>query len=154
LKDKINQFFLKVRFVSFALRYALFNGNRQFLLKFSFKISRLLPSQRSGYLTVRRRKTFFTEALAIPGLKSMIEVMDAATPLTNMRYTKNPEGAVLGYEHSMDNYWIYRNKNRTPIRGLYLASAWGSTGGGINPVMRGGQTTFKALMEDWGHKGG
>jgi len=90
-----------------------------------------------------------TEARVIPGLKSMIEVMDAATPLTHMRYTKNPEGAVLGYEHSMDNYWIYRNKNRTPIKGLYLASAWGSPGGGVNPVMRGGQTTFKALMEDW-----
>ena len=79
-----------------------------------------------------------TEALVIPGLKSMIEVMDAATPLTNMRYTKNPEAAVLGYEHSMDNYWISRNKNSTPIKGLYLASAWGSPGGGINPVMRGG----------------
>ncbi|OGP58637.1 MAG: hypothetical protein A2162_11980 [Deltaproteobacteria bacterium RBG_13_52_11b] len=93
-----------------------------------------------------------TEALVIPGLKSMIEVMDAATPLTNMRYTKNPDGAVLGYEHSMDNYWIYRNRNGTPIKGLYLASAWGSPGGGVNPVMRGGQTTFKALMEDWGRK--
>ena len=63
------------------------------------------------------------ESKVIPGLKSMIEVMDAATPLTHRRYTKNPEGAVLGYEHSMDNYWIYRNKNRTPIKGLYLASA-------------------------------
>ena len=92
------------------------------------------------------------EALVIPGLKSMIEVMEAATPLTHMRYTKNPEGAALGYEHSMDNYWIYRNKNRTPIKGLYLASAWGSPGGGINPVMRGGQSAFKDLMEDWAKK--
>jgi len=90
-----------------------------------------------------------TEAVVIPGLKSMIEVMDAATPLTHMRYTKNPEGAVLGYEHSMDNYWIYRNKNRTPIKGLYLASAWGSPGGGVNPVIRGGRSAFKDLMLDW-----
>jgi len=90
-----------------------------------------------------------TEALIIPGLKSMIEVIDAATPLTHMRYTKNPEGAVLGYEHSMDNYWIYRNKNRTPIKGLYLASAWGSPGGGVNPVMRGGRGAFEELMAEW-----
>ncbi len=75
-----------------------------------------------------------TEKLVIPGLKSMIEVMDAATPLTLMRYTKNPEGAVLGYEYSTDNYWIYSNKNRTPIKGLYLASAWGDPGG-VNPVI-------------------
>jgi prolycopene isomerase len=90
-----------------------------------------------------------TEKLIIPGLKSMIEVMDAATPLTHARYTKNPEGAVLGYEHSMDNYWIYRNKNRTPIKGLYLASAWGDPGGGVNPVIRGGKSAFTDLMLDW-----
>lgn len=89
------------------------------------------------------------ESKVIPGLKSMIEVMDAATPLTHRRYTKNPEGAVLGYEHSMDNYWIYRNKNRTPIKGLYLASAWGSPGGGVSPVIRGGQSAFTELMLDW-----
>ncbi len=43
------------------------------------------------------------EAKVIPGLKSMIEVIDAATPLTNLRYTKNPEGAIVGYESSMSN---------------------------------------------------
>lgn len=89
------------------------------------------------------------ESKVIPGLKSMVEVMDAATPLTHMRYTKNPEGAALGYEHSMDNYWIYRNKNRTPIKGLYLASAWGNPGGGVTPVIRGAQSAFTDLMLGW-----
>jgi prolycopene isomerase len=89
------------------------------------------------------------ESKVIPGLKSMIEVMDAATPLTHRRYTKNPEGAALGYEHSMDNYWIYRNKNRTPIKGLYLASAWGNPGGGVTSVIRGGQSAFTDIMLDW-----
>lgn len=93
-----------------------------------------------------------TEARVIPGLRSMIEVMDAATPLTNVRYTKNPEGAIVGYEFSVDNAAFNRIKNRTPIKGLYLASAWGSPGGGFRPVMLGGRRTFKTLMEDWGHK--
>jgi len=92
------------------------------------------------------------EARVIPGLRSMIEVMDAATPLTNVRYTKNPEGAILGYEWSMNNAFMNRIKNQTPVKGLYLASAWGNPGGGFSGVMRGGQSTFKALMEDWGHK--
>jgi len=92
------------------------------------------------------------EARVIPGLRSMIEVMDAATPLTNVRYTKNPKGAILGYEWSMNNAFMNRIKNQTPVKGLYLASAWGNPGGGFSGVMRGGQSTFKALMEDWGHK--
>jgi len=89
------------------------------------------------------------DARVIPGLRSMIEVVDAATPLTNMRYTKNPEGAIVGYEWSMNNSFMNRIKNRTPINGLYLTSAWGNIGGGYLPLMVGAQITFKALMEDW-----
>ncbi len=92
------------------------------------------------------------EAKVIPGLKSMIEVMDAATPLTLLRYTKNPEGAAVGYEATFNNSGLTRIKNRTPIKGLYLASAWGNPGGGYMPLIMGCQSAFKDLMEDWGRK--
>jgi len=82
----------------------------------------------------------------------MIEVMDAATLLTNLRYTKNPEWAIVVYEWSINNAFMNRIKNQTPIKELYLASGWGNPGGGYSGVMRGGQSTFKALMEDWRHK--
>ncbi len=64
-----------------------------------------------------------TEKWAIPSLSSMIDVMEAATPLTNIRYTDNPEGAIYGYEQSMDNAYMTRLEQRTPFKGLYLASA-------------------------------
>jgi len=38
---------------------------------------------------------------------------------------------------------------RTPIRGLYLASAW-SHGGGYTPTMMAGRHAVQAFMEDWG----
>jgi phytoene dehydrogenase-like protein len=93
-----------------------------------------------------------TETRVIPGLRSMIEVMDAATPLTNMRYTKNPEGAIVGYEWSMDNAFINRIKNRTPIKGLYLSSAWGNPGGGYLPLILGARSTFRNIIENWAQK--
>ena len=86
----------------------------------------------------------------IPGLSDMIDVMDAATPLTNWRYTGNPEGAIYGFEQSMDNAFMKRLGNRTPVKGLYFASAWGNPGGGYGGVFRGGQSAFLSLMEDWG----
>jgi prolycopene isomerase len=46
------------------------------------------------------------EEHVIPGLSSMIEVKEAATPLTNWRYTRNPEGAIYGFEQSMDNAYM------------------------------------------------
>jgi len=89
-----------------------------------------------------------TEQWAIPGLSSMVEVMEAATPLTNIRYTGNPEGAIYGYEQSMDNAFMTRLEQRTPIKGLYLASAWTQPGGGYRPCLVSGADAFKALVKD------
>jgi prolycopene isomerase len=85
----------------------------------------------------------------IPGLASMIEVLESATPLTNWRYTRNPGGAIYGFEQSVDNAYIQRVDHRTPINGLYLASAWSSPGGGFSGVLVGGQMAFQKIMEDW-----
>ena len=90
------------------------------------------------------------EERVIPGLSSMIEVREAATPLTNWRYTGNTQGAIYGFEQSMDNAYMNRIENRTPVEGLYLASAWGSPGGGYGGVLRGSQMAFQRMMEDWG----
>jgi prolycopene isomerase len=103
-----------------------------------------------------REKTRWTDILirraeqeVIPGLSSMIEVREAATPLTNWRFTRNLEGAIYGFEQSMDNAFMNRIDNRTPVKGLYLASAWGNPGGGFAGVLRAGEQTFQQIMEDW-----
>ncbi len=80
----------------------------------------------------------------------MIAVTEAATPLTNWRYTRNDEGAIYGFEQSMENAYMNRISNRTPIKGLYIASAWGYPGGGYAGVLRGGQRAFQEMMQDWG----
>ena len=104
-----------------------------------------------------KEKTRWTDILirraekeVIPGLSGMIEVKESATPLTNWRYTGNTEGAIYGFEQSMQNAYMNRIKNRTPIKGLYLARAWGDPGGGFAGVYRGGQSAFVAILEDWG----
>ena len=85
----------------------------------------------------------------IPELSSMIEVKESATPLTNWYFTRNPEGAIYGFEQAIDNAYMNRLDNRTPIKGLYLASAWGSPGGGYGGVLRSGEITFGKMMADW-----
>ena len=90
-----------------------------------------------------------TEKLVIPGLSQMIEVQESATPLTNWRFTGNPNGAIYGSELTPENTFISRIKNRTPVKGLYLAGAWGYPGGGYSGVLLGSQNTFKCMMKDW-----
>jgi len=88
----------------------------------------------------------------IPGLSSMIEVKESATPLTNWYFTRNSEGAIYGFEQTMNNSYMTRIDNRTPIKGLYLSSAWSNPGGGYAGVLRSGEWTFLKMMEDWGGK--
>ena len=87
------------------------------------------------------------ESHLIPNLTSMIEVMDAATPLTNVRYTGNYQGSIYGFDRQGARMNLL--DVRTPIKGLYLASAW-SHGGGYTPAMMAGRHAVQAFMEDWG----
>jgi phytoene dehydrogenase-like protein len=80
----------------------------------------------------------------------MIEVQEAATPLTFWRYTGNTHGAIYGFEQSMDNAFMNRIENKTPIEGLYLAGAWGFPGGGYAGVLRSGRKAFEQIMQDLG----
>jgi prolycopene isomerase len=90
------------------------------------------------------------EQRVIPGLSSMIEVMEIGTPLTNVRYTGNPGGAIYGYEQSMANSYMNRLPNETPFKGLYFASAWTNPGGGYQPCLQSGITAAQRVMRDWG----
>ena len=89
------------------------------------------------------------ERLVIPGLSTKIEVVEIATPLTNLRYTSNPGGAIYGYEQSMENAYMTRLKGRTPFKGLYLASAWTKPGGGYQPCLESGARAFKSIIKDF-----
>ena len=116
------------------------------------------PDYRSGrknaYYKEKERRTRVLIARAekdfIPTLSSMIEVKESATPLTNWYFTRNPEGAIYGFDQTVDNSFVNRLDCRTPMKGLYLASAWGNPGGGYGGTLSGGEKAFRMMVEDWG----
>ncbi|MHA1333997.1 MAG: phytoene desaturase family protein, partial [Candidatus Odinarchaeia archaeon] len=71
----------------------------------------------------------------IPNLSKHIIVQDAATPKTFERYTSMPEGAIYAFDQSINTKRPYF---KTPIKGLYLASASTFPGGGIEAVVISG----------------
>jgi len=71
----------------------------------------------------------------IPNLSKHIVVQDAATPKTFERYTSMPEGAIYAFDQSINTRRPYF---KTPIKGLYLASASVFPGGGIEAVVISG----------------
>ncbi|HAA89410.1 MAG TPA: all-trans-retinol 13,14-reductase [Peptococcaceae bacterium] len=88
-----------------------------------------------------QKKKEFAEMLikkiekVIPDLSKRIIVQDAATPKTFERYTSMPEGAIYAFDQSIDTK---RPCFKTPLKGLYLASASTFPGGGIEAVVISG----------------
>jgi len=89
------------------------------------------------------------ERTLMPGLRKAIEVVDAATPLTNLRFTSNPRGAIYGWDQTVDNSGQRRFPQRTPIKNLYLSGAWTFPGHGYGACIPSGLSCFAEVMRDW-----
>ncbi len=83
---------------------------------------------------------------AVPGLAEAIEFREASTPLTNFRYTRNPRGAIAGYENSPENSGLGGLPQQTPVRNLFLAGAW-TNSGGQNPAIASGAAAARLAMQ-------
>ena len=87
------------------------------------------------------------EKKVIPNLASYIEQIEIATPLTMERYTGNSRGAIYGWSQIPSQSGIRRLHFKTPVKNLYLASAWTWTGGGISSVMNSGYLVAKHILK-------
>jgi phytoene dehydrogenase-like protein len=75
----------------------------------------------------------------VPGISEHIESMEVATPLTFKRYTQNYNGAIYGWANTVSQGTpLNRMKQKTPIKNLYLSSAWTFPGEGQLGVMMSG----------------
>ncbi len=81
-----------------------------------------------------------------PGLKDSIEVMEIATPITMKRYTKNLNGAMVGWENTAQQSIFRRMRQKGPIKNLYMASAWAFPGGGVNGATMGGSMAADRIL--------
>lgn len=83
------------------------------------------------------------------GLEGAIEVKEIGTPLTNMRYTGHPRGAIYGWDQTLNNSGGSRVGNSTPIENLFLAGAWSFPGHGYGGVINSGLLCFSEIVRGW-----
>ncbi len=81
-----------------------------------------------------------------PGIREHIEVIEVSTPLTNMRYTGNPGGSILGTPYSPNNIFGNRLPQQGPLKGLYFAGAWTQIGGGFQTCIMSGMLAAQIVM--------
>ena len=83
----------------------------------------------------------------IPNISKNIEIIEIATPLTLKRFTSNPRGASYGWANLVtQSNPLQRSPQKTPIKNLYLSSAWAFPGEGQTGAVRCGYGLGKALV--------
>jgi phytoene dehydrogenase-like protein len=81
-----------------------------------------------------------------PGLREHIVWKEAASPVTQEKYTLSTGGTSYGIEIATDQFGPHRPAARTEIPGLFLAGASTMYGHGISGVMRGGVGCAGAVL--------
>ncbi len=81
-----------------------------------------------------------------PGLRSHIEEIEVATPLTFMRYLGHPAGAIYGYEQLTKDSLFFQPGRYSPIKGLFFAGGWAGDCG-FEPTLRSGKAAAKSILK-------
>lgn len=81
-----------------------------------------------------------------PGIRSHIEEIEVATPLTHMRYLNHPGGAIYGYEQDVKSTFVFFPRESF-IENLHFASGWVNVCGFGPNYMFGNQVAKQVSKE-------
>jgi phytoene dehydrogenase-like protein len=100
----------------------------------------------------RRKREVMDQMIAtaervLPGIREHIDWQEAASPVTQERFTRSTGGTSYGIALSLDQVGPFRMGPATEIPGLFLCGASTPSGPGISGVMRGGVAAAGAVLE-------
>lgn len=105
-----------------------------------------IPPTRYHSVKLRCAEAMLRRVEAIfSGVRGHIEELEAATPLTHMRYLGHPNGAIYGFEQHTKDSMFFQPGRYAPIEGLYFASGWiGDCG--FQPTLNAGMSAAKSII--------
>ncbi|MCB0861016.1 MAG: NAD(P)/FAD-dependent oxidoreductase [Solirubrobacterales bacterium] len=106
-------------------------------------------SRQAGYLEAKQKVTdqlIDRAEKQLGELRSHILWEEAATPMTQTRYTLSSGGSSYGIEPATDQFGPLRLEYRTPVQGLILGGVSSRRGHGILGAMAGGVESASAVL--------
>lgn len=85
-----------------------------------------------------------------PGISSLVEMTDVATPYTFWRYTRNHRGSWLGWLTTPEIIRITIPKTLPGLANFYMAGQWVLPAAGVPPVLYSGRSLVQTLCEQEG----
>jgi len=97
-------------------------------------------------LQIQKDATAYLEK-EYPGISEFIEVIDVATPKTDVRYTGVKDGAYEGFMPSKDNMMKSLKMQLPGLQNFYMAGQWLSPGGGLPPSAQTGKWAVQLICK-------
>ena len=85
--------------------------------------------------------------LIYPSISEHIEVIDIATPKTDVRYTGVKDGAYEGFMPTKENMMRTLDMQLPKLRNFYMAGQWLFPGGGLPPSAKTGKWTVQLICK-------
>jgi len=82
-----------------------------------------------------------------PGISEFIEVIDVATPLTDVKYTGVKDGAYEGFMPSKNNMMKSLKMQLPKLQNFYMAGQWLFPGGGLPPSAQTGKWAVQLICK-------
>ena len=101
---------------------------------------------RDEKLQIQKDGTAFLEK-EYPGISAFIEVIDVATPKTDVRYTGVKDGAYEGFMPSKENMMKSLKMQLPGLRNFYMAGQWLFPGGGLPPSAQTGKWAVQLICK-------
>ncbi len=101
----------------------------------------------------KKRKNAWLEAIVkdldkqFPGIGDTVVYKEMATARTVRDYINTPDGVVYGFDPSAP-FVTKPLSSKTKVKGLYLASAFGSHGGGVTGALLSGEQAVIDALKD------
>jgi len=90
--------------------------------------------------------TYFLE-LEFPGISNYIEVVDVATPKTNVYYTGVKDGAYEGFMPTKENMMKTLDMQLPKLKNFYMVGQWLFPGGGLPPAAQTGKWAIQLICK-------
>jgi phytoene dehydrogenase-like protein len=83
-----------------------------------------------------------------PGISSAVEVVDVATPITDVNYTGVWKGSYEGFMPSSKNLMDNLNPTLPRLKNFYMAGQWLFPGGGLPPAGQSGKWAIQYICKN------
>lgn len=97
-------------------------------------------------IQIKKDATIFLEK-ELPGISEYIEVIDVATPKTDVRYTGVKDGAYEGFMPTKENMMKTLKMTLPKLQNFYMAGQWLFPGGGLPPAAQTGKFAIQLICK-------